>query len=60
MKIKSTRYYGSVSYKLASERTKSQVNIDTLQHRIEQFTNTLDIIKKEYSEYKNTPFVEIE
>ena len=59
-KIKSTRYVGSIAYKLASERAKSEVNIDTIHHRIEQFTNTLEIIKKEYSEFKNKPFVEME
>jgi len=59
-KINETRYVKSIFYKVASEKTKTETNIDTLHHRIEQFRNTLNIIKSEHSENKRKKFVEME
>ncbi len=59
-KLASTRYVKSVFFKLASEKTKSEVTLDTLQHRIKQFSNTLDLIKKDHAQNKGKEFVEME
>jgi len=59
-KIDATRYKNSVFYKLASERTKQEINLDTLRHRIPQFENTLKIIEEELSQYEGRKFVELE
>ncbi len=59
-KLSETRYRKSMFYKLASEKTKAEVNLDTLQHRVEQFRHTLDIIKREHSQNKSREFVEME
>lgn len=58
-KIGETRYIKSVFYKFASEKTKAEVNVDMLHHRVEQFKNTLNIIKSELSENKRRKFVEM-
>lgn len=58
-KITTTRYLKSIFYKLTSEKTKQEVNLDTLSHRVRQFQNTLGVIKNQYSEYKKTMLVEM-
>jgi hypothetical protein len=58
-KIDETRYKKSVAYKLASERSKSEVNLDIIKHRMPQFENTLKIIEEELSQYEGRKFVEL-
>jgi len=59
-KLGATRYKKSVFYKFASEETKAKVELDTLTHRMDQFRNTLDIIKKEHSANHEKTFKEME
>jgi hypothetical protein len=59
-KLKDTRYRKSVFYKMASEETKSKVRLDTLRHRIEQFSNTLDLLKEGVAKASKQSFVEME
>jgi len=58
-KLCDSRYVNSMFYKLASEETKAKVTIDTLQHRIDKFTNTLNLIKSEFADTKRKSFVEM-
>jgi len=58
-KLSETRYVNSVFYRLASEQTKAKVTLDTLQHRIDKFTNTLNLIKSEFADTKRKSFVEM-
>jgi hypothetical protein len=58
-KLDECRYKRSLFYKLASEKDKANVNLDTLNHRIDQFRNTLDIFKKEYANNAGRTFVEM-
>jgi hypothetical protein len=58
--IDGTRYKKGFVYKLfASERSKQEINLDTLKHRIPQFENTLKIIEEELSGYEGRKFVEL-
>jgi hypothetical protein len=59
-KLANTRYRDSIFYKLASEKNKAEVNLDTLSHRVEQFQNTLDLIKNDYALYKSRNLTELE
>lgn len=59
-KIKQCRYYNSLFYRYASEKTKAMVNIDNLSHRVDQFRHTLEIIENELSQYEGKKFVEME
>ena len=59
-KLGATRYKKSVFYKFASEETKAKVELDTLTHRMDQFRNTLDIIKKEHSANHEKTFKDME
>jgi hypothetical protein len=59
-KLAKTRYRKSIFYKLATEKTKAETNLDTLTHRPEQFMNTLKILKREHSETKGKSFKEME
>ena len=59
-KISKTKYRNSVFYKVASEKTKQEVNLDLSDHRINQFRNTLNIIEKENSENKGKTFKEMD
>ena len=45
---------------MASEETKSKVRLDTLRHRIEQFSNTLDLLKEGVAKASKQSFVEME
>jgi hypothetical protein len=58
-KLSECRYVKSIYYKLATEETKAKVNLDTLQHRIEQFTHTLDLIKSEFTNAQRKSFEEM-
>jgi len=54
------RYSGSIFYKLSSEKSKDEISLNTLSHRVEQFKNTLDIIKRNLSQYETKKFVEMQ
>lgn len=56
----SETWYWKHFRKFASEKEKSNTEINTLNHRPDQFRNTLDIIKKEHLSYQTKPFQEIE
>jgi hypothetical protein len=58
-KLSKTKYINGVLYKISSEQAKQEVNLDTIKHRTSQFKETLDVIKKQYSEYKSTKLVEM-
>jgi len=59
-KLENTRYRKGLFYKLASEETRAKVELDTLTHNIDQFKNTLEIIKKEHSKNEAKTFNEME
>lgn len=59
-KLDSCRYRNSIFYKIASEDVKAEVNIDVLNHRVEQFRNTLEILKGEFVQIQRKTFVEME
>jgi len=59
-KLERTRYRQSVFYRLASEETRAKVELNILTHRMDQFRNTLDIIKKEHAEHQEKTFKEME
>ena len=59
-KLQSCRYHGSILFSLSSEKSKSEITIDTLSHRIDQFKNTLILIKHELSDYQSKKFVEMQ
>lgn len=59
-KLKLCGYHSSMFYKMATEKTKSETNLDTLHHRIKQFKNTLGVIKKDLFAYNGRNFVEME
>ncbi len=58
-KLRECRYNNSIFYRNAPEKVKAMVNIDTLNHRVEQFRNTLNLIKGEISQYQGRKFVEM-
>jgi len=59
-KLQSCRYHGSILYKLSSEKSKDEITLDTLSHRVDQFRNTLEIMKRELSQYQGKKFVEMQ
>lgn len=59
-RLKECRYSGSIFHKLSSEKSRDEVTLDTLSHRTEQFRNTLDIIKRNMSQYETKKFVEMQ
>ncbi|MDD3052663.1 MAG: LemA family protein [Candidatus Cloacimonetes bacterium] len=59
-KILESRYYGGILYKISSEKSKDEINIDTLSHRVDKFRETLEIIKKDLSQYQGRKFVEMQ
>lgn len=59
-KLEQCRYRKSALYRLSSERTKQSLALDTLKHRITQFKNTLNIIQRDFSNYKNDTFEKME
>jgi len=59
-RLNECRYSSSIFHKLSSEKSKDEIKIDTLQHRVEQFRNTLDIIKRNLSQYETKKFVEMQ
>ncbi len=58
-KLVNCRYHKGIFYKLASESRKAEVNLDTLQHRTEQFRNTLNLLKSQYEQYKGDMLIEM-
>lgn len=56
----SETWYWKHFRKFSSEKEKSNTEINTLTHRVNQFKNTLDIIKNEHLSYQTKPFQEIE
>jgi hypothetical protein len=52
-KTESTRYVKSILFKFASEETKQEVLIDTLNHNPEHFENSVDQLEKEVKEAQN-------
>jgi hypothetical protein len=59
-KIQECRYHGGILYNLSSAKAKDEVNLDTLSHRVDQFKNTLEIIKRDLSQYQGKKFVEMQ
>ena len=59
-KLKSARYNKSILNRFRSEQAKSEANLDLLHHRVDQFENTLSIIKSEHSQNKRKMFVDLE
>lgn len=59
-KLDHCRYKKSVFYKMASEEVKAEVNLDTLNHRVDQFKNTLKIMKGELAQNQRKTFTEME
>lgn len=58
-RLQSCRYHSSLFYRLASEKKRDMVNLTTLNHRIDQFRNTLNIIKNEMTQNEGRKFVEM-
>ncbi len=59
-KLDGCRYKKSIFFKLANEETKHKVSLDILDHRVEQFRNTWEIIKREYAQNTGKTFTTIE
>ncbi len=59
-KLQNCRYHGSILHKLSSEKSKDEISLDTLTHRIDQFRNTLELIKRDLSQYQGKKFVEMQ
>jgi hypothetical protein len=59
-RLNDCRYSGSIFHKLSSEKSKDEITLDTLSHRVEQFRNTLGIIKGNLSQYETKKFVEMQ
>jgi chromosome segregation ATPase len=55
-KRKNCRYYSSFWFRLLPEENKSELLPDVIKHRIEQFTSTLELFKRELDEYKTHEF----
>ena len=53
--LKSCRYYNSMLYKLASKKTKTELQLDTLKHNIDKFRHTYDMMKGELYTYRDKP-----
>lgn len=59
-RLQSCRYHSSIFYRFASEKRRDMVNLNTMNHRIDQFRNTLNIIKNEMAQYEGRKFLEID
>jgi hypothetical protein len=59
-RLNDCRYSASIFHKFSSEKAKDEISLDTLSHRAEQFRNTLDIIKRNLSQYETKKFVEMQ
>jgi hypothetical protein len=59
-KLDNCRYRKSMFYKMASEEVKAEVNLDIINHRVDQFKNTLEILKGEFVQNQRKTFVEME
>lgn len=59
-RLSECRYSGSLFQKFSSEKANDEISLDTLSHRAEQFRNTLDIIKRNLSQYETRKFVEMQ
>ncbi len=59
-KLQGCRYHGGILYKLSSEKSKDEITLDTLSHRVDQFRNTLELIKRDLSQYQGKKFVEMQ
>lgn len=59
-KLSKMRYIKSIAYKLASEREKMKVNIDTLYYRIEEKENTIKQLKSEVAKAKKQELEEMD
>jgi len=59
-KLDNSRYRKGIFYKISSEKNKDEVNLNLINHRIEQFKNTLEILKKEFINNKDKSFEEME
>ena len=59
-KLADARYNKSFLKAFRSERSKAEANLDLLSHRVEQFRNTLEIIKSEHSQNKRKAFTDME
>lgn len=59
-KLKNSRFQKSIFYKLASEEKKSQVNINTIKHRVSQFEPRFKAIQEQLPQYKSRKFVELD
>jgi hypothetical protein len=53
------RYKYSFFYKISNAKSKGELEVDTLKHRVNQFKNTLDIIENEISKFEGRKFVEM-
>jgi len=59
-KIDETRYKKGFVYKFTSQKTKDEVNLDTIKHRMNEKENTLKLIEEEISQYQGRKFIELE
>ncbi|MFA5125872.1 MAG: LemA family protein [archaeon] len=59
-KLENLRYKKSILHTLATEKTKSSIAIDTTSHRLDQFTNTLNLLKQEHNKNKIKEFEEMQ
>ena len=59
-KLNNTRYNKSILNAFLSEQAKAEAKLDLLHHRLDQFRNTLTIIKSEHSGNKRKTFVDME
>ena len=57
-KRKLARYFNSFWFKILPEDKKASLIPDTITHRIEQFTNTLNIFQSELIQWKNHKFMQ--
>jgi len=58
-KLAEARYNKGIFKKLASQREKEQTELNTLQHRMEQFSKTLEILKEKHKKYAPKQFEEL-
>ena len=59
-KLDQCRFKKSIAYRFASEKEKAEVSLDTLNHRVDQFKNTLKIMKGELAQNQRKTFTEME
>ncbi len=54
------RYFNSLPYKLSSEKSKDEIRLITLTHRIKEHKDRFQSIKNDISQYQGKKFVEME